>query len=275
MTEKPPAGWYPDSTGTVRWWDGEQWTEHQPPPPPPQDAPTAASPEPVLPAAAENETQANAPVKTRADAKAEKAYRKASRPWYKKKRWIGLIAMVVLIAIIAATSSSNTGGPEVVDGSSEADTSSGDSSSGGDSNKAGSKSNPLNVGQAVELEGTRYTIESARKSQRVGDQFFQEKANGVFVIVKMIVENKKDETRTFSDEAAKFISTDGKRYSTDSDGTIASAGEDDSFLFMDMQPDVPETGTLVYDVPTGKAKGGLLEVRDLFGGGEAYIDLGL
>jgi hypothetical protein len=59
MTEKPPAGWYPDSTGTVRWWDGEQWTEHQPPPPPPTQAPPAeAAPEtsphgdPILIAAA-------------------------------------------------------------------------------------------------------------------------------------------------------------------------------------------------------------------------------
>jgi hypothetical protein len=23
-----PAGWYPDSEGTIRWWDGGQWTEH-------------------------------------------------------------------------------------------------------------------------------------------------------------------------------------------------------------------------------------------------------
>lgn len=46
MTERAPAGWYPDSTGTVRWWDGEQWTEHQPPPPPPtQDAPTFPPPD--------------------------------------------------------------------------------------------------------------------------------------------------------------------------------------------------------------------------------------
>lgn len=27
MTEKPPAGWYPDSEGTLRWWDGSKWTE--------------------------------------------------------------------------------------------------------------------------------------------------------------------------------------------------------------------------------------------------------
>lgn len=23
-----PRGWYPDSEGTIRWWDGAQWTEH-------------------------------------------------------------------------------------------------------------------------------------------------------------------------------------------------------------------------------------------------------
>lgn len=30
-----PAGWYPDSSGGQRWWDGVQWTEHYAPPPPP------------------------------------------------------------------------------------------------------------------------------------------------------------------------------------------------------------------------------------------------
>ena len=51
MTEKPPAGWYPHSSGTMRWWDGEQWTDHQPPPlptqapaePPPDRAPDAGA----------------------------------------------------------------------------------------------------------------------------------------------------------------------------------------------------------------------------------------
>jgi hypothetical protein len=276
MSEMPPAGWYPDNTGTTRWWDGDQWTEHQ------QPAPTAATATATLPSpnasASETPTQAQAPLRTRADAKAEKAYAKATRPWYRKKRWITLIVFVALIGIVSVTGGSDTGGPEQVSGSTSLsdDTSASDDNGSTNKAKAGSKSNPIQIGETVKLEGTQYTVKSAKRTSTVGGQFFNEKANGVFVVVKLTVENKKDETKTFFDEATKFISTNDKKYSTDSDGTIASAGEgDESFILMDMQPDVPETGILVYDVPNGKAKGGLLEVRDLFGGGEAYIDLGL
>jgi len=53
----PPAGWYPDPSGTpgTRWWDGQGWTEHvQPaaPPAPPPSVPQAGGPslyeQPVL-----------------------------------------------------------------------------------------------------------------------------------------------------------------------------------------------------------------------------------
>ncbi|MDQ0275745.1 hypothetical protein QO003_000048 [Arthrobacter silviterrae] len=44
-----PAGWYPESSGsmTERWWDGNQWTEQTRPaatPPPPPTVPTATAP---------------------------------------------------------------------------------------------------------------------------------------------------------------------------------------------------------------------------------------
>jgi len=43
----------------------------------------------------------------KAHARAAKAYAKASRPWYKKKRWILTLAVIVLIVIIAVSVSSS------------------------------------------------------------------------------------------------------------------------------------------------------------------------
>ena len=45
----------------------------------------------------------NQPSNPRADAKAAKAYAKASRPWYKKKRWWAVGAIVLIIIISAAS----------------------------------------------------------------------------------------------------------------------------------------------------------------------------
>ena len=50
MPENPPAGWYPDDNGSMRWWDGEKWTEHRQPSPPDEPPPSA---EPAMPVAPE------------------------------------------------------------------------------------------------------------------------------------------------------------------------------------------------------------------------------
>jgi hypothetical protein len=46
-------------------------------------------------------------------------------------------------------------------------------------------------------------------------------------------------------------------------------------MLEDMQPDVPKTGVLVYDVPKAAVSGGILQVSDLYGRGDAYIKLAL
>ena len=48
MTEQPPAGWYPDSTGAMRWWDGNAWTDRMQADEP--SAPAAPPPAPSAPA---------------------------------------------------------------------------------------------------------------------------------------------------------------------------------------------------------------------------------
>lgn len=200
----------------------------------------------------------------KAAAKAAKAYAKASRPWYKKKRWIA--AIVVGVIILAAA----LGG-----GGDEGATRASGSGGGGDAEQV-TQADPVAVGETVELEGTQYTVDSAKTQGSVGNEFFKEEAGGVYVVVAITIQNTKDETKTFLDSAAVFVGSNGKKYSTDTDGTIAASGDDgETLIFEDMQPDVPKSGILVFDVPEAAVEGGQLEVSDLFGRGEAYVDLGL
>lgn len=215
----------------------------------------------------------------KAAAKAAKAYAKASRPWFKKKRFLLPGALVVIIGITVASSSDDDSGPQVVDDA--AANSDGDSgqSEQKDSGPAdpGTKGNPVEVGSTVDLEGTRYTVDSVDTANQVGEnEFLTEDADGTFVMVTLTIENTKDETKTFSDSAANVVGANDKSYQTDNDGTFALMGDDEEPLWLtDMQPDLPKTGRLVYDVPGAALDGAMLEVSDLFGGGEAYIDLGV
>lgn len=253
MTDKPPAGWYPDTDGAMRWWDGSDWTETL------QSSHTSTATMPVPPA--------EQPRNPKAELKAGKAYEKATRPWYKKKRWIG---GTILLVIVVMMSLGGGGGsdPKKVGSSGKTLDSTGD--------KVGTKSDPVAVGETIELEGTRYTVESAKTASTVGGEFLEDKAGGVYVIVELTIENTKDETKTFMSEAAKFICGNDKKYDTDSDGTISAMGEDgEPLIFEDMQPDVPKTGALVYDVLKAAVSGGLLQVSDLYGRGDAYIKFAL
>lgn len=114
--QKPAAGYYPDNNGVQRYWDGNAWTDQTQGP----RAPTGAT----ATATASN---------PKADAKAAKAYAKASRPWYKKKRW--WTAIIVLIIIIAAAAGSGGGSG---DDNKSSDTSSSDTKK--DGSNSGEKS---------------------------------------------------------------------------------------------------------------------------------------
>jgi hypothetical protein len=91
MSEQAPAGWYPQSDGTQRYWDGQQWTDHT--------APGAAD---AAPATAE--VSPAAPVATAGDA----------RPWFNKTGFLipGGAAILFFLFVAMAAAGGGGGTPE-------------------------------------------------------------------------------------------------------------------------------------------------------------------
>ena len=189
----------------------------------------------------------------KAAAKAAKAYAKALRPWYKKKRIVIPVGLVVVAIAGSAGSSSSIGSATASDGS------------GGTSGK---------LGQAMTNAGTTYKVTSATTTDTIGDpDVLGERTDGTFVIVNLELTNNKDETKTFTEQSAQLRTSDGKEYET-SDKALLAFG-DDSLMLKDIQPDLTTRGKLAFEIPTNKVSGSTLEIEDLWGSGKIKVDLGL
>ncbi len=201
------------------------------------------------------------PKNPKAEAKAAKAYAKAVRPWYKKKRWVLSLGFVLLIVAVASGSSSDTGGAGTT------------AASGGSTKSSGDEATTGKVGEALTNAGTTYEVTNVETATEIGDpDFGGARADGTFVIVDLELTNNKDETKTFTDASAKIETADGNEYET-SDKTVLAFG-DEGLLLKDIQPDLTTRGKLAFELPSGKVAGSTLVVEDLFGDGEIKVDLG-
>lgn len=208
----------------------------------------------------------------KAQAKATKAHAKALRPWFKKKRWIISIGFVLLVIIagVAGSSSDTTDNG----GSASSSSSSSSNDSGGGSDEKDDETTGT-VGEPVTNAGMTYEVTSARSASTIGDTTYGlgAEADGEFVIVNLELTNNKDDTKTFSETAAKVVTTDGKEYETTSDAVLAFG--DDGLFLKEVQPDLTTSGKIAFDLPPAKVSGSKLVIEDLYGRGEVTIDLGL
>jgi len=129
----------------------------------------------------------------------------------------------------------------------------------------------------VRVDALVWNVKSVRTASTLGDTTYGlgEKADGEFVIVKLGVTSKRDESATLTDDVM-HLTIGGKTYSADSDGTIAAMGAGQQpFWFEDLGPDSHTNGTVVFDVPKSKL-GRKMEMKFTelgFGSTEGYIRL--
>jgi hypothetical protein len=204
------------------------------------------------------------PKSAKAQAKAEKAYQKASRPFYKKKRFI-LLAAIVLIVVIAAISTQGGGGDK-------SSSSSSSSVSGGDSS-SGSSAKAVELNQAARDGKFEFTVKGVDCSKTsLGDTTFGTKAQGVFCLVSVHVSNIGNEAQTLDATSQYGYDAAGKKYSTDTEAEIY-LGDQANTLFNQLNPGSSVDGTLVYDVPAG-TKLTKIELHDSMFSGGVDVNLG-
>jgi hypothetical protein len=207
------------------------------------------------------------------------------QPPKKKNTWkwvVGIVAALVVIGAIAGGSEESADTAADGDSSKSSDTKKSDTKSSSNKKSDDKKKDDSDdsdessgqVGEAVTNAGTTYKVTSARTASSIGDtEFLGATADGKFVIVNLELTNNKDETKTFTDGAAKVRTTDGNEYEGSNDAMMAFG--DDSLFLKEIQPDLTTRGKLAFDIPPSKVHGSTLVIEDLFGRGEVTVDLNL
>jgi hypothetical protein len=197
------------------------------------------------------------PKSAKAQAKGEKAYRKASRPFYKKKRFILLAVIALIVIIVIATS----GGDE--NGSSSP---TGGSSSGGSADAVG-------LNQAAQDGKFEFTVTGVDCSKNtLGADPVATQATGVFCLVNVSVANIGDEAQTLDSTSQYGYDAAGKKYSTDTEAAFYLENGGDT-LFEQLNPGTSVDGVLIFDVPAGTQLT-KLELHDSAFSGGVTVNLG-
>lgn len=133
------------------------------------------------------------------------------------------------------------------------------------------------VGQDVIVGKVRWkvvAVENLGSELKSDNQFVDPLTSaGHFFMVRVEVENRATEARTFAE--GDIVDSQGRTFG-DSADAIHFIEDNERCILESLNPNLPRICTAIYEVPTD-ATGLKLFVGDLnlFGGDEAYIDLGM
>src|SRR3989304_734677 len=79
----------------------------------------------------------------------------------------------------------------------------------------GEKENPAKIGDTIVTENIAYQVTKITKADVVGDSFLGEKADGVFLIIDLNIENKGKESVEILSDYFTLIDSQGREFDTD------------------------------------------------------------
>ncbi len=155
------------------------------------------------------------------------------------------ITLVIILFVIYAVSLSNSGDSNIDTSSS----SNQPSTQGTQINTNQEQQNEPQIykfGEKVTIGDFAYTFNSYQTQSYVGNEYFGEQADGIFLVFDVTIENIAKESKTLWGSYVTIVDNQDRRFEHD---TTAEIYLDDSFSFEQMQPSLPKRGKIVFDVP--------------------------
>jgi hypothetical protein len=134
----------------------------------------------------------------------------------------------------------------------------------------------VKIGKNVQVGEVRWKVLEVEKKETIEKEFGEShKAKGIFVLVKLEAEMVGKESGSISESQFKIVDSKNRTFKPDRDASWELPFEE-RFLFEDIQPNVPITGWIAFDIAKDATEL-KLKIEDLrvFSDLYAFIDLGI
>lgn len=200
-----------------------------------------------------DQSEKDAKAAAKAKAAGDKAYAKAARPWWKKKRFVIPLGIIVIAVLATAAGGGGDDSTDVASNdTSNTGTTSDDSADDTGADEAPAEDNApetTGIGSPAGDGKFTFTVNSFECGEtEVGEEPFAEQAQGQFCLMDVRVENTGDEAQGFSGSNQYVYSESGTEYSASTEATFANNPDGDS-LFTEINPGNGVDGVIVFDVP--------------------------
>jgi len=111
------------------------------------------------------------------------------------------------------------------------------------------------VGDTIQAGDFKWKIVRSSTATEIGEDlagtFFGEKADGIFIIVDVEVENTGKSANYLMDSYLKLIDDQGREFSADSAAAFYLKPQGSALMFEQVNPGITKKGKIVFDVPVG------------------------
>ena len=109
------------------------------------------------------------------------------------------------------------------------------------------------LGEEIQAGDFKWKVIDFTTTQEIGEEFFDSffgvKADGVFVIIDVEVENTGDSAKLLSDSFVKLVDEKGREFSSDSAAAFYLKPQGSALFFEQLNPGITKKGKVVFDVP--------------------------
>lgn len=115
------------------------------------------------------------------------------------------------------------------------------------------QANEAKIGDSVEVGNFVYKVNGIKFTKRVGNEYVNTTADGVYLLVGLSIKNISNESRTIDNSLFKVVDDAGTQYEFSVQGSTSLEMSGGKSLFLKQcQPNISTTGVLIFEVPDNK-----------------------